>query len=237
MKQEFRVEGMTCGGCSASVEDSLKKIDEIKNVEVSLTRKSASFDSDKIFSTKDIEKHLDAKYSVFEALANEVPLTTKKSSMAELKPLLIILFYIISASILLHIQEWDMKAVMLDFMGLFFIVFSFFKILDVKGFANSFPMYDPLAKQIKAYAHIYPFIELCLGLMFLFRWNIPIALIVTFVILGITTIGVSKALLSKKEIKCACLGTVLNLPMTKATFIENAIMLIMAMILFGNYII
>jgi hypothetical protein len=29
-------------------------------------------------------------------------------------------------------------------------------------------------------------------------------------------------------IKCACLGTALNLPMTEATFIENTIMLVMA---------
>jgi hypothetical protein len=35
-------------------------------------------------------------------------------------------------------------------------------------------------------------------------------------------------LFSKKVIKCACLGTALNLPMTEATFIENTIMLVMA---------
>ena len=40
---------------------------------------------------------------------------------------------------------------MLDFMGLFFIVFSFFKMLDLKGFSQSFKMYDPLAKRIPVY--------------------------------------------------------------------------------------
>jgi len=64
--------------------------------------------------------------------------------------------------------------------------------------------------------------------MFLVRFEIPIALIATIVILGITTIGVTKALLDKKTIQCACLGTALKLPMTKATFIENSIMLVMA---------
>jgi hypothetical protein len=48
------------------------------------------------------------------------------------------------------------------------------------------------------------------------------------VILGITTVGVTKALLNKNAIQCACLGTALKLPMTKATFIENSIMLFMA---------
>jgi hypothetical protein len=54
---------------------------------------------------------------------------------------------------------------------------------------------------------------------------------VTLIILGITTYGVTKSLLDKKSIRCACLGTALNLPMTEATFIENAIMLVMALIM------
>jgi hypothetical protein len=49
--------------------------------------------------------------------------------------------------------------------------------------------------------------------------------------LGITTIGVTKTLLDKKSIQCACLGTALKLPMTEATFIENTIMLVMAAIM------
>ena len=123
---------------------------------------------------------------------------------------------------------------MLDFMGLFYIVFSFFKLLDLKGFPESFKMYDPLAKTIPVYGFMYPFIEVALGLLFLMRIQIPLALIVTVVILGITTIGVTQTLLNKKTIQCACLGTALKLPMTKATFIENSIMLIMAIIMLFN---
>jgi hypothetical protein len=113
-------------------------------------------------------------------------------------------------------------------MGLFYVVFSFFKLLDVKGFATSFQMYDPLAKGLPKYGLVYPFIELALGIFFLMRFQILAALILTLLILGITTIGVTKSLLDKKAIKCACLGSVLNLPMTKATFIENTIMIVMA---------
>jgi hypothetical protein len=107
-------------------------------------------------------------------------------------------------------------------------VFSFFKLLDLKGFPDSFRMYDPLAKLVPAYAWVYPFIELALGLFFLMRIQIPLALAVTIIILGITTVGVTKSLLDRKSIRCACLGTALKLPMTEATFIENAIMLAMA---------
>ena len=40
--------------------------------------------------------------------------------------------------------------------------------------------------------------------------------------------GVVKVLLSKQQIQCACLGSVLNLPMTEATLIENVVMIGMA---------
>jgi hypothetical protein len=41
--------------------------------------------------------------------------------------------------------------------------------------------------------------------------------------------GVTQALLQKRRIQCACLGTVFNLPMSKVTFIEDALMAVMAM--------
>jgi hypothetical protein len=64
--------------------------------------------------------------------------------------------------------------------------------------------------------------------MFLMRLEIEIALVATILILGITTVGVSRSLLGKQKITCACLGTALKLPMTEATFIENTIMILMA---------
>jgi len=142
--------------------------------------------------------------------------------------LFLIFGYITGASVLLNSTSWELDSFMFDFMGLFYIVFSFFKFLDYKGFPDSFRMYDPLAKVLPAYGWAYPFIETALGLMFLLRFEIDVALVATIVILGITSIGVTRSLFSKKVIKCACLGTALNLPMTEATFIENTIMLVMA---------
>ena len=71
--------------------------------------------------------------------------------------------------------------------------------------------------------------------MLLMRYEIKIALIITLIVLGITTIGVTKTLLDKKSIRCACLGTALKLPMTEATFIENIIMIAMAISMLTNY--
>ena len=89
-------------------------------------------------------------------------------------------------------------------------------------------MYDPIATKFNFYGWIYPFIELALGIMFISKAYISLAVWLTIVVLSITTIGVVKILMSNKEIECACLGTWMKLPMTKATFIENFIMLFMA---------
>lgn len=113
-------------------------------------------------------------------------------------------------------------------MGLFFVVFSFFKLLDYKGFPLSFAKYDPLAKRSLFYGQLYPFIESVLGLAFLFQFQLQTALWISVVLLSITSAGVIQSLVNKRKIQCACLGTVLKLPMTEATLIENSIMLLMA---------
>ena len=243
MTHTYNITGMTCNGCKASVEKSLNALNAINEVKVNLEKGEAEITMSSHISTEVLQNALSDKYTITEKQEKNVfassdmssmPMEENKSKLQQLKPLLLIIFYIASASVLLHYKDWAWSAFMLDFMGLFYIVFSFFKMLDLKGFPESFSMYDPLAKRVPAYGWIYPFIETALGLMFLMRFEIEIALIITLVILGITTIGVTKTLLDKKSIRCACLGTALKLPMTEATFIENAIMIIMAILMLIN---
>jgi len=239
MKHTYLITGMTCGGCKASVEKYLNEIEHVTNVAIHLEKGEAEVTMDKNITTDVLQKALPEKYTLSKKPVEKVFSSSSISStpkeeegkLQQLKPLLLIIFYIASASILLHYKNWSWNEFMLDFMGLFYIVFSFFKMLDLKGFPASFSMYDPIAKRVPFYGKIYPFIETGLGLMFLMRFEIDIALIVTLVILGITTIGVTKTLLDKKSIRCACLGTALKLPMTEATFIENAIMIVMAVLM------
>ena len=232
MKSILQISGMTCEGCRLSVEDKLSTLNGVDNVHVDLTRGQAVIYSKNQINLSLIKETLPPKYSLINVedvnLDTYGDITIKASKIHQLKPLFIILGYIFIASILLNYKNWNSSNAMLDFMGLFYIIFSFFKILDVKGFSMSFRMYDPLAKQAPIYGYIYPFIEVILGLMFLIRYEVNIALILTLIVLGITTIGVTQTLLNKRSIKCACLGTTLNLPMTEATFIENALMIIMA---------
>ena len=235
---------MTCDSCKSTILQNLNELQEIETVEVDRDKGEAI-----IFMTNNIEisklqNALPSKFLISEKEIDNFSVSSNKSTLEidqeqsklqQLKPLLIILTYISVASILMNYKNWSSNEAMLDFMGLFYIVFSFFKMLDLKGFPESFRMYDPLAKRLPIYGRIYPFIETGLGLMLLMRYEVKIALIITLFVLGVTTIGVTKTLLDKKSIRCACLGTVLKLPMTEATFIENIIMIVMAISMLINY--
>ncbi|MFD0798780.1 heavy-metal-associated domain-containing protein [Maribacter chungangensis] len=231
MKHTYTVTGMTCNGCVASVKKKLSAIDGVEDVAIDLETSEAVIQMNAHIGLNTFKSALPEKYSISEKGNHVMEMMAKEeeqSKLQQLKPLLLIFAYLFAAAFLLNYKDWSTSEAMLDFMGLFYIVFSFFKLLDLKGFPDSFRMYDPLAKVLPAYAWVYPFIELALGLLFLMRIQVPVALVITIIILGITTVGVTKSLLDKKSIRCACLGTALKLPMTEATFIENAIMLVMA---------
>ena len=250
MTQTFIIKGMTCNGCRTAVEKKLREAEGVQSATVSLENETALVTSSEKLTLEFLGTVLSDKYTITAKPTSKSESKTPEQSsgvfaadhqdevvvskFVQLKPLFLILGYVTAASVLLNYRDWDTGQAMLDFMGLFYIVFSFFKMLDVKGFASSFQMYDPLAKRVPVYGKVYPFIETALGPMFLMRFHIEIALVATLIILGITTVGVTKTLLDKKTIQCACLGTALKLPMTEATFIENAIMIVMAIAMLTN---
>ena len=241
MKHTYIIEGMTCNNCKASVEKHINALENVTHVSVHLENGETEVTMDKHISTELLKKALPEKFTLSEkheknVFSSNITIDAEKTKLEQLKPLLLIIFYITTASLLIHYKDWSWNEFMLDFMGLFYIVFSFFKMLDLKGFPESFKMYDPLAKRIPIYGWMYPFIETVLGLMFLMRFKVDIALVITLIVLGITTIGVLKTLLYKKYIRCACLGTALKLPMTEATLIENTIMMVMSILMLLNIV-
>lgn len=235
MKTNYHIDGMTCKSCKAIVETTIGKIDGVLSVAVDFDKAMVLVEHDNKVTLDTFQDALPDKYKL-NTNSERPSISNTSSKLSQLKPLLLILFYLFVTAICLNYKSWNWSGFMLDFMGLFYIVFSFFKFLDYKGFPNSFKMYDPLAKQFPIYAWCYPFIETALGIMFLLRLEIKWGLVITLLILGITTFGVIKTLLSKKAIQCACLGTALKLPMTEATLIENAIMIIMALVMLSTYV-
>jgi hypothetical protein len=124
--------------------------------------------------------------------------------------------------------EFHWHRFMPNFMAGFFLVFSFFKLLDLSGFASSYAMYDLLAKRVPTYGYIYPFIELGLGTAYLLTYRPTLINVITLIVMAFSSIGVILAVTNKQKIRCACLGTGFNLPMTTVTIIEDLLMAAMA---------
>ncbi len=84
-------------------------------------------------------------------------------------PLVLILFYLLGAVMLAEAAAggFDGTRAMRHFMAGFFLVFSFFKLLDVSAFASAYSNYDVVARRWFAYGYVYPFIELALGAAYL----------------------------------------------------------------------
>jgi len=246
MTQTYHIQGMTCNGCKDSVTRAFQSLEGVHQVHVDLENGTALLTTASVLQTKLLKQVLPSKFTLIEDNTQRVKQNNefdrdKKapqgSKLKQLKPLFLIFGFLLLISCALNFRGFTRLDFMLDFMGLFFFVFSLFKFLDLSGFALSFAMYDPLAKRQPLYGRVYPFLELTLGFLLLAKIQLPIALLVTVVLLSITTLGVCVVLLQKKQITCACLGTVLKLPMTQATFIENSVMIFMAtFILFTHYI-
>lgn len=153
-----------------------------------------------------------------------------ESTLKTYKPLILVAAFIVGVTALVEMRAESFYAMraMNNFMAGFFLFFSFFKFLNLEGFADAFSTYDVIGKRSRAYALAYPFIELTLGIVFLLGLFPFAANALTAVLMAVGNYGVWKVLQRKGTIQCACLGTIFNLPMTKITLFENTLMMLMA---------
>lgn len=237
MVHKYQITGMTCSSCEAKVKSALLMVDNVTHVEVSLQDHSTTITMDKHVPLKELQKALDPKYQIIALEHNEMTEQTK-SWFETYKPILLIFFYITLTTVLIQInnQQFDLMQWMRHFMAAFFLVFSFFKLLNLKGFTESYVMYDILARRFPSWAYIYAFIELALGIGYLIDFNPIVINMVSFFVMSVSIIDVLKTVLNKQQIQCACLGDVFHLPMSIVTIIEDALMIIMAAFMLFNLI-
>lgn len=223
---------MTCGGCESTVKKGLLTLPGITAVEVSKDTNSATIAMDKHIALSDLQKALGDAASKYQILATESNETVEedRSWFVIYKPILLIFGYISLVSVLVQLKNdgFDWMEWMRHFMAGFFLVFSFFKLLNLKGFAESYAMYDVIARRIPVWGYVFAFMELGLGIAFLVNFNPFFTNLTTFLLLTISMIGVLQSVVNKKKIQCACLGTVFNLPMSTVTIIEDALMIVMS---------
>jgi cation transport ATPase len=232
MIHTYNISNITCGGCISKVKSQLLMHPDVLSAEVQIDSPQATVTMQKHLSVDELQHAIgmDSKYRISEDTADishhKMQPAETKSWLATYKPLLIIAAFIIGVAIIE--AKGSLFLGMNYFMAGFFLVFSFFKMLDIKGFATSYAMYDILAKRVNGYGYLYPFMELALGIAYLTGFNPVITNSATIVVMGFSTIGVLQSVMKKQQIQCACLGAVFNLPMSTLTIIEDLLMVAMA---------
>ena len=225
---------MHCGSCVARISSQVKQHPHVETVTVDLAAGQMEVRADASVSDQAIEALVAAagNYTATPYASEPVPLSTPderpRGFWTTYRPLLVLvaLLGLVPAVALgdgITVHAW-----MRWFMAGFFLSFSYFKLLDVKAFADAFRMYDWIAKAVPAWGLAYPLVELGLGLAYAADWAPTATNWITLVLMLVGAGGVIQSNLQKKSIRCACLGTVFNLPMSTVTIVEDLSMAAMA---------
>ncbi len=238
MTHTYTISGMTCQKCVAKVKSELLRIGDISEAEVKLDAPQATITMQRHVSTESLQTALTraGNYTITETGSTTHQADNsidERSWLATYKPLLLVFGFILLVSLAAQAgsQHFMWEAWMQDFMAGFFLAFSFFKFLDLKGFAESYSSYDIIARRWRGWGYVYAFIELALGIAFLVRFAPIVTNSVTVLVMSISIIGVLQSVLAKRKIQCACLGAVFNLPMSTVTIVEDGLMIAMSAIM------
>ena len=244
----YGLTGLHCNACVGRVSKNLEPLAlrvavSLNPMQVVLTDTQADYETLK----RAVESA--GKYGLVPEQASNMPLALINSAqeapeiiasgslsaswLSTYSPLLLIVAYILGGSVLVQVglNGWagvTAMETMRYFMAGFFLVFSFFKLLDINAFANAYSGYDLLARRWRGCGLVYPFVELGLGVAYLANFNPIFTHWATIIVMGFSAIGVIKAVASKTQIQCACLGTVFKLPMSTVTIVEDVGMVLMA---------
>lgn len=237
LPQKFALTGLSCTSCVEKVTSRLLRHPDITEAVVTLQPPQAAITTRNALSDEEMNEWL-RPLGKYQVAASAPPAASPAAAPAQpaksartYRPLLILLGYLLLVIAAANVMQgrFDPALSMRLFMGGFFIAFSFFKMLDLRGFSDAYRSYDLVARALPAYGFVYPFIELSLGLAYLAHWQPVWVNAATALVMGLSLLGVLRAVLSGKAIRCACLGTVFNLPMSTVTIIEDGLMLVMAL--------
>lgn len=232
-ESNFTVNGITCNNCVAKLTKLFGEQSGVQEVLVDKEKGQLKLISDKKINASFVGQIL-LPYPKYQLAITNEPADEAYS----FKPLLMIIGFILLIVVLTQINngQVDWMQSMRFFMGGFFICFSFFKLLDLDGFATAYQSYDIISTRWKTWGYIYPFVELLLGIAYVLNYHPLLINSLTLLVMGLSSIGVIKAVSSKQKIQCACLGTGFNLPMTTVTIIEDLGMVLMAAFMLLAYL-
>ena len=229
------ISGITCLSCVSKIEKALYGNSAIKQVSMDKETGTAILRGTPLPHLDIIENLIENAGPYFVHATSDQAAPSIQSNRSY-KPLVLIVVYLLGTTLLLEYGSgmFLMKTWMANFMAGFFLVFSFFKMLDIAAFARAYQSYDLIAAKAKGYGYVFPFIELGLGIAYLLYSDNELTHLITAIVMFVSLLGVIKSVVQKSEIQCACLGTVFNLPMSYVTIIEDGIMLVMALFMYLN---
>lgn len=161
---------------------------------------------------------------------HQIALNPAQHPIKEYIPLIVVFaFILIATSVHISVVGSSIQQWMMISMGYFFLFFALFKFIDISGFKEGFAHYDIIAQRLPLWGYIYPLVELTLAIFYLL--NLPgIGLYMTTIVVALlNVVSVAIKLARKEQFMCACLGTVLKVPLTTVTLIEYGMMGLMAL--------
>lgn len=231
MEFVYRIEGMHCEACIEKIKSALSPHFTIK--EITLNPPILKIDADNPPLLSDLNNRISSagKYTLHPNTESSYSsVSNPETGLRAYFPIFLIAAYIFGVATINNFngQEINWQGWMNQFMAGFFLVFSAFKFLDLSGFVDGYATYDLLARRWHTYGYIYPFLELSLGILYLTQWAPTATQVATIIIMGFSTIGVINSLLKKQKFQCACLGTLLKVPLSSITLIEDLTMVVLA---------
>ena len=225
---------MTCNSCVAKVKSELLKLPDVTSADVQLQSPQATITMARHINEDVLQAAVNkaGHYTIApaEGMRHQMAAAEDVEAKDSYYPIFLIFGYIAGATLLIQLAAggFNLMQWMSHFMGGFFLVFSFFKLLNLKGFAEGYSSYDVVARAVPAYGFVYPFIELALGVAFITGFNPVLTNAATLIVMAVSSIGVIQSLLRKSPFQCACLGTIIKLPLSKVTLFEDLLMVAMS---------
>jgi hypothetical protein len=228
MLYKFKLEGMHCNACIEKIRTTLAPHLNISKITLNPPQLDIEAKSPPTVETLNIYLASAGKYSVH-AISKQAH-SEKRVKLKLYYPIYLIAVYIAGVAFINNNQEQAIHwhGFMNQFMAGFFLVFSAFKLLNLKGFAEGYAQYDLLAQRWYLYGFLYPFFELSLGILYLSKTPSQYVYIATIILMGFSSLGVINSLRKNQTIQCACLGTILKIPLSSITLIEDLTMVFMA---------
>ncbi|MFT4532573.1 MAG: hypothetical protein ACI9T8_000599 [Candidatus Saccharimonadales bacterium] len=135
------------------------------------------------------------------------------------------------AALLTEYYGWGLMTYLESFMGVFFVVFAGFKIVNLKEFATSLRSYEKLNNLPLWAGYSYPFIQILFGSFYILghgNWLLDAAVLLWS---AYNSYLVYLTIKNKGDVHCLCLGNVIKLPLSTTSLLEDAGMTAMALVM------